>query len=377
MTAFSFYSPVKLVFGQPIAEVLPEAVAEVGAQRVLLVSDPGLAEIGLVQQIAELLRKACGSVTLFTEVQSNPTVRDVEAGLASAAQAEALVAVGGGSVIDVAKGIGLLATNGGSYSDYQWQGRPITRPILPLIAVPTTSGTGSETTKVTVIADAETHFKKGVLSPHLFPRIAVVDPALTLSVPPGLTAATGADVFVHALEAFTGRRANPVSDSLALAALRRAWRSLPQATHHGDDLEARAEMALASTLAGLAFDQSGLGIIHSLAGPLASHYGLHHGLSNALLLPYGLAFNLPFFGDKRAALLEAMDLPVTTANEEVVERVEAWVRGLGLPLTLREVGITDPDPVVLAEEASRMVLLPNNPRPATAEDCRRIIEQMI
>jgi alcohol dehydrogenase len=377
MTQFVFYSAVKLVFGQPVAEALPEAVAEVGAQRVLLVSDPGLAEIGLVDQMAELLHKTCESVALFAKVRSNPTVRDVEAGLVAASQAEALVAVGGGSVIDVAKAIGLLATNGGSYADYQWHGRPITRPILPLIAVPTTAGTGSEATKVTVIADAETHFKKGVLSHYLFPRIAVVDPALTFSVPPRLTAATGADVLVHALEAFTGRRANPLSDALALAALKRAWRWLPRATHHGDDLEARAEMALASTLAGMAFDQSGLGIIHSLAGPLAGHYDLHHGLSNALLLPYGLAFNLPVLGDKREVLLEAMDLPAAAADDELIGQVEAWVRGLGLPLTLGEVGITDPDLAVLSEEASRMALLPNNPRPASAEDCRRIMEQMV
>jgi alcohol dehydrogenase class IV len=377
MTQFAFYSPVKLIFGQPVAEALPEAVTELGAQRVLLVSDSGLADIGLVDEIECLLNKVCGSVAVFAEVQSNPTVHDVEAGLAAAGQAEALVAVGGGSVIDVAKGIGLLVTNGGAYADYQWRGQPITRPILPLIAVPTTSGTGSEATKVTVIADAETHFKKGVLSPHLFPRIAIVDPALTLSVPPRLTAATGADVLVHALEAFTGRRSNPVTDAFALTAFKKAWRSLPRATHHGDDLEARSEMALASTLAGMAFDGSGLGIIHSLAGPLAGHYDLHHGLSNALLLPYGLAFNLPVLGDRRVVLLEAMDLPAATSDEELIDAMRAWVQGLGLPLTLGEVGITDPDLTSLAEEASRMVLLPNNPRPASAEDCRRILEEML
>jgi alcohol dehydrogenase len=280
-------------------------------------------------------------------------------------------------IVSIAAAIGLLATNGGSYADYQWQGRAINEPILPLIAVPTTSGTGSEVTRVTVIADPETHFKKGVLSPHLFPRIAVVDPELTLSVPPKLTAATGADVFVHALEAFTGRRANPVSDALARVAMGRAWRFLPRATRRGDDHEARAEMALASTLAGMAFDQSGLGIIHSLAGPLAGRYGLHHGLSNALLLSSGLAYNLPALAGKRALLLEALGLPADTTDEAITEHVEAWVRGLGLPSRLSEVGITDPDLASLAEEASRMVLLPNNPRPATVDDCQRILEQML
>jgi alcohol dehydrogenase class IV len=290
---------------------------------------------------------------------------------------QALVALGGGSVIDVGKAAGLLLTNGGRYADYQWGGQPITRPILPLVAVPTTSGTGSEMTKVTVIEDEETRFKKGVLSPHLFARAAVLDPALTLSLPAHLTAATGADVVGHALEAFVGRRANPITDALALDALQRAWRHLPRATHHMDDLPARQEMMLASAMAGLAFDQSGLGIIHSLAGPVAGRYGLHHGLCIGLLLPHGLAYNLPVLGDKRSALLDALDLPASLSDNQVIQRVRAWLADLGLPSTLSELEITDPDLPRLAEEASRMVLLPNNPRPTTADDCQRLLEGIL
>jgi alcohol dehydrogenase class IV len=381
--AFSFHSPVRLIFGQPVADALPAALAEAcagqaegGERRVLLISDPGLAEIGLVAQIGGELQAAGWSVAAFTQVHSNPTVRDVEAGVTVAHnnQVCALVALGGGSAIDVGKAIGLLLSNGGTYADYQWHGRPIRVPITPLVAVPTTAGTGSEMTKVTVIADEETHFKKGVLSPYLFPRAAVVDPALTWSLPSRLTAATGADVLVHALEAFVGKRANAVTDALALAALERAWHYLPRATRDGGDRKARQEMALASSLAGLAFDQSGLGIIHSLAGPLAGHYDLHHGLSNGLLLPYGLAFNLPVLGDKRPVLLQVLGIPPSAHDKEVVERVKDWVRALGLPLTLGELGITDPDLPTLAAEAARMALLPNNPRPACAEDCRLILE---
>jgi alcohol dehydrogenase class IV len=384
---FNFYSPVKLVFGQPTADSLPVALDEIrnesgpdaGAQRVLLISDAGLRDVGLVDEITLVLRENRWDVTVFTDVRSNPTTQDVEAGLEIARRenVHALVAVGGGSVIDVAKGIGLLMTNGGSYADYQWRGRPIERPILPLVALPTTSGTGSEVTKVAVIADEETHFKKGVLSPQMFCRAAIVDPALTLSLPARLTATTGADALVHALEAFVGRRANPASDALALAALTRAWRFLPRATHCGEDVEAREGMALASTLAGLAFDQSGLGIIHSLAGPLAERYDLHHGLCTGLLLPYGLGFNLPALGEKRDVLLRVLQLPDIASNEEVVEHLKGWLRELGLPLTLSELGIKDPDLAALAEEASRMVLLPNNPRPATTGDCQKVLEQLL
>jgi alcohol dehydrogenase len=390
---FGFYSPVKLVFGQPVAAALPSVLSEIGVRRVLLLSDAGLEALGLVGQIAKALSADGWQVATFARVQSNPTVRDVNEAVALArdADAQALVALGGGSVIDVGKAAGLLLSHGGRYADYQWGGQPISKPILPLVAVPTTAGTGSEVTKVAVIEDEETHFKKGVLSPYLFARAAVLDPALTLSLPPHLTAATGADVVGHALEAFVGRRANPLTDALALDALRRAWRHLPRATHQGDDLSARQEMMLASAMAGLAFDQSGLGIIHSLAGPVAGRYGLDHGLCIGMLLPHGLAYNLPVLpslpflapqaqvpdgreGDKRRTLLQALDLPPSISDGEVVERVRAWLGNLGLPATLSQLGISDLDLPALAEEASRMVLLPNNPRPATVRDCQRILE---
>jgi alcohol dehydrogenase len=376
---FNFYSPVKLVFGQPVADALPAVLTGIGAERVLVLSDAGLEALGLVGQIAGGLRAGGWQVATFARVRSNPTVGDVEGALALAreAEAQALVALGGGSIIDVGKAAGLLLTHGGRYADYQWGGQPITRPILPLVAVPTTAGTGSEMTKVTVIEDEETHFKRGVLSPYLFARAAVLDPALTLSLPAPLTAATGADVAGHALEAFVGRRSNPLTDALALDALRRAWRHLPRAKQQGDDLAARQEMMLASAMAGLAFDQSGLGIIHSLAGPVAGRYGLHHGLCIGLLLPQGLAYNLPVLGDKRAALMEALGMPATISDEEVVEEVKAWLGDLGLPATLSQLGIHDPDLPAMAEEASRMALLPNNPHPATVRDCQRLLEGIL
>ena len=373
---FNFYSPVKVVFGQAVEAALPAVLADLKVERLLLLSDAGLQKLGLVDQIAAGLRTAEYQVAVFAQVQSNPTVGDVDGAVALARQqdAQALVALGGGSVIDVGKAAGLLLSQGGTYADYQWQGRPITRPILPLVAVPTTAGTGSEMTKVTVIEDEETRFKKGVLSPFLFARAAVLDPALTLSLPAHLTAATGADVLGHALEAFVGRRANPITDALALEALRRTWQHLPRAAHQGDDPAARQEMMLASTLAGLAFDQSGLGIVHSLAGPVAGRYGLHHGLCIALLLPQGLAYNLPVLGDKRPALLQALGMPASIGDAEVVERVQGWLHDLGLPATLSELGIDGPDLPAMAEEASRMALLPNNPRAANAGDCQRLLE---
>jgi len=382
---FTFHTPVKLIFGQPVAEALPAALADIGARRVLLLSDPGLAQIGLVQEIAGLLTGRGLHVATCTAIKTNPTVADVNAALAvaQAEAAEALIALGGGSVIDVAKGVGLLATNGGSYADYQWRGQPITRPILPLVAVPTTAGTGSEMTKVAVIEDEATHSKRGVLHPHMFARAAILDPALTVSLPAGLTAATGADVLGHALEAFMGRRANSITDNLALDAARRAWRALPAATRDGADLAAREEMLLASALAGWAFDQSGLGIVHALAGPLTGRFGLHHGLTIGLLLPHGLAYNLPALGARRARLLHALEMPRDAADAEVVAGVTAWLQGLGLPTVLRDVRgvdvaqITAADLAAWGQAASVMAMLPNNPRPATAADCAKILEGVL
>ncbi|MBC7242143.1 MAG: iron-containing alcohol dehydrogenase [Anaerolineae bacterium] len=378
---FTLYTPVKLIFGRPVAQALPEALAKLGAQRILLVSDAGLEKAGLVDQVRHILIEAGCQVQVFTGVRSNPTTLDVERALEAAERfgVEAFVALGGGSVIDVAKAAGLLLANGGRYRDYQWEGRPITRPITPLVAVPTTAGTGSEMTRTAVIEDEETRFKKGVVSPYLYARAAVLDPALTTGLPPRLTAAVGADVLGHAIEAYVGRRANPITDALAAMAIQRAWRYLPRAVHDGRDLEARSEMLLASALAGWAFDQSGLGIVHALAGPLAARYELHHGLCIGLLLPYGLAFNLPALGEKRAGLLDLLGLPREMSDEQVVELVRGWLIGLGMPTTLRELNIPSPaaeELRTMAEEASRMAMLPNNPRPASAEDCRHILEQV-
>jgi alcohol dehydrogenase len=282
----------------------------------------------------------------------------------------------------------MLMANGGAYADYQWGGKPITRRSLPVIAVPTTAGTGSEVSKVMVIVDPARPFKKGVLSPLMFTHAAILDPELTRSLPPLMTAATGMDAFVHALEAYSGKRANPFTDRLALAALETIWDWLPQATADGNDLEARQQMMLAAVWAGIAMDQAGLGLVHSLSGPLTGHLHLHHGLANALLLPYVLAFNLPAIApERRSRLLALAGLPADAGDEQLVAAVAQFVQGLGLPVSLDELpeaatwhDVDQPDwsatAEAIAEETTRMVLLGNNPRPATVEDCAAILGKM-
>jgi alcohol dehydrogenase class IV len=379
---FVYHLPTKIIFGQPVLETLQSQLADLNVEKVLLVSDSGLAELGVVDQLVAGLSQAGFSTTPFTEVSSNPTTTEVAAGLSLAykTDAQALIAVGGGSAIDVAKGIAMLLANGGTYADYQWGGRVITRRSYPLLAAPTTAGTGSEVSKVAVIVDPDNPFKKGVLSPLMFPQAAILDPELTRSLPSWLTAATGMDAFIHALETYIGQRANPFTNQFALAALRTIWTMLPRATGDGNDMDAREAMMLAALWAGTAMDHAGLGLVHALSGPLTGQLHLHHGLANALLLPYVLRFNLPAVAlERRQGLNEVLGLPVDTDDEALVERLTQFVRNLGLPTRLDEldVSLDDVNWDTIAEETTRMVLINNNPRPASVADCRAILDEML
>jgi alcohol dehydrogenase len=381
MTAFTYHLPTKIVFGQPAQEAVAAELKTLGASHALLVSDPGLVALGLVGELTKAIEAAEIAVSSFTDVSSNPTTDEVHMGLALAEEQEvdAVVSLGGGSPIDVGKGIAMLLANGGRYADYQWGGAQITKRSHPLIAVPTTAGTGSEVSKVAVVADPENPFKKGVLSPLMFPHVAVLDPELTRGLPSQLTAATGMDAFIHALEAFLGKRANPHTDMLALAALETAWTYLPRATQNGDDMEAREQMMLAALWAGTAMDHAGLGLVHALSGPVTSHLHLHHGLTNGILLASVVAYNLEVIPEeRRQALNRVVGLPVGADGALLVERLTQFVEELGLPTQLSQVDVSleGVDWETIAEETTRMVLIQNNPRPADAGDCRQLLEQV-
>jgi len=381
MNNFNFHLPTKIIFGQPFRETLLFELAEMSADNVLLVADPGIAQLGLISQLKDSLIQEGLAVSTFTSVTSNPTSDEVEAGVAIAREfgRDTVVALGGGSPIDVAKGIALLLANGGTYADYQWGGKEIIHRSRPLIAIPTTAGTGSEVSKVAVVSNPENLFKKGVLSPLMFPQVAIVDPELTRTLPAQLTAATGMDAFIHALEAFVGRRANPFTDQLALAAMGTAWTHLPLAFANGDNMVSRERMMLAALWGGLAMDHAGLGLIHALSGPLTTHLHLHHGLANALLLPAVLRFNLPAIPLARRGILnELFGLEVDAGEKALVLALTHFVRDLGLPTSLSQLNIPldNIDWNVIAEETTRMVLIGNNPRPASLTDCRLILEEI-
>lgn len=378
---FSFEMPVRIVWGSPAAAALTEVLSGLGARRVLVVTDPGVAATGLPAEIAAALGGAGIDAVVHDQVSGNPAVGDVAAARARAVEhrSDALAAVGGGSAIDTAKAAAMLLANGGEYADYQWEGRPVTRRSLPLAAVPTTAGTGSEVSKVAVISDPAQPFKKGVASPLMFARAAVLDPLVTVGLPPQVTAATGMDAFVHALEAYTGRRTNPISDLLALESLRLCAAGLERATRDGSDLAARRSMMLAALYGGMAMDQAGLGLVHALSGGLCSHLHLHHGLANALLLPYVADFNGPAIDeDRRRVVNEIMGLDTEAPPAALTDAFTGLVEALGLPVGLadRRAETADLDWDAVAEESMRMVMIPNNPRPVTVEDCRSLLDAM-
>ncbi len=378
---FSFEMPVRIVWGSPAAEVLPGVLDGLGARRALVVTDPGVAATGLPAEMAAALAAAGIDPAVHAEVSGNPTVGDVAAARARAADhgSDALVAVGGGSAIDTAKAAAMLMANGGEYADYQWEGRPVARRSRPFAAVPTTAGTGSEVSKVAVISDPAQPFKKGVASPLMFAHAAVLDPLVTVGLPPPVTAATGMDAFVHALEAYTGRRTNPISDMLALESLRLCMAGLERATRDGSDLAARRSMMLAALYGGMAMDQAGLGLVHALSGGLCSHLHLHHGLANARLLPYVAAFNGPAIaGDRRRVVNQIMGLDPEAPPERLTDVFTGLVEALGLPVGLADLRADTAglDWDAVAEESMRMVMIPNNPRPVAVEDCRSILDAM-
>jgi alcohol dehydrogenase len=292
ITDFDFQPRTRLIFGAGSAERLGELARDMGGARALLVTDPGIVAAGHVARACASLTRAGIEVTVFDQVRENPTTRDVDACLEVAREAEIdlIIGLGGGSSMDTAKGCNFLLTNGGRMQDY-WGVGKATRPMLPLIAVPTTAGTGSECQSYALIADETTHQKMACGDPKAAPRVALLDPELTVSQPQHVTACTGIDALAHALEAAVTRRRNALSVMLAREAFRLTFGHLERVLEAPDDLQARAQMQLGAALAGMAIEQSMLGAAHAAANPLTARFDVVHGRAVGVMLPHVIAFN--------------------------------------------------------------------------------------
>ncbi len=373
---YSVFCTTKLIFSDDAGVDLAREAAGLPAGPALVVTDEGVLQAGLAAPLLEALSATGRAVTTFSAVPSNPGVDDVRAAAAAAGSVgpAVIVAIGGGSPIDVAKALGLLLAHASDdWESFQWARQPVTKPSRPVVAIPTTAGTGAEVTHVAVIGD-HAGFKKGLVHANLFPKLAIVDGGLMRGLPAAITAATGMDALTHAFEAYLGQRANPLMDLLALAAVKAIVRWLPVATQHGDNLAARRELAQAAAWAGMAMDQTGLGLCHALCGPLTSTYHLHHGLGNALLLPAVLAFNAPAVPAARwPALRAAVSISEQAKPADLARWTEMFTARLGLP-TLAETGVQAATFDAMAEEATRMAMIGNNVRPASAADCRAVLD---
>lgn len=381
MSQFVFETSPCIVCEQGGTRRLGEIASGLGVSHVFLVTDLGLVKAGLIDGALASLKAADLQVTVFSEVLADPPETSVQAAVeaARAAGADGVVGFGGGSSLDTAKLVALLVRTPQDLSEIYGIGLA-KGPRLPLIQVPTTAGTGSEVTPISILT-TPAHEKKGVVSPLLYPDVALLDSRLTLGLPPAVTAMTGVDAMVHAIEAFTTRlKKNPLSDALALKALQLLYANLPAAVSDGQDATVRENMLLGSLFAGMAFANAPVGAVHALAYPLGGHYHLPHGLSNSLVLAPVLEFNLPaaqalYAELGRAILPDLASAKDTAAAQAFVAAIRGRVAAMPYAQTLREAGVKQDDLPMLARDAMNVQrLLVNNPRDVAYDDALAIYQ---
>jgi len=373
--------PGKVRFGVGALDTIGDEANKLAAKHALIVTDPGVYKAGLADSVKERLSKAKLSVDVFPEAEPEPTFPRLNAAAEQFGKEsyDLLLGVGGGSSMDTAKGLSILLAHGGKGQDYGGVDK-VPGPGIPIFTLPTTAGTGSEVTNVAIFGDPEKGRKLGILSPYLLARLALVDPTLTYGCPPKVTAASGIDALTHAIECYTGTKANTFSDALALEAMRLIAGNLRTAVKNGSDKEARNRMSEGALMAGIAFGNSGVAAVHALAYPLGSRFHVPHGVANGVLLPYvtecNLSANLPRYAIVAQMLgVKTQGLSLQKAAEKGVEAIKTLAADIGIPLHLRDLGVPREaleELAVATMEVTR--LLANNPKKLTLDDVRRIWE---
>jgi alcohol dehydrogenase class IV len=365
--------PTAIRFGAGRIAELPEACRVAGIARPLLVTDPGLAGMAMVQDAV-----AATGAALFADLKPNPVERNVSDGVAAyrAHRADGVIAFGGGSALDCGKAIAFMSGQTRPIWDYEdigdWWTRADPQGIAPVVAVPTTAGTGSEVGRAAVITNEATRVKKIIFHPKMMPVVVIADPALTVGLPARLTAATGMDALAHNLEAYCSPFHHPLAEGIALEGMRLVKEYLPRATKNGADLEARAQMLAAASMGATAF-QKGLGAIHSLSHPVGAAYDAHHGLCNAVFMPYVLAFNRSAIEAKMARLARYLNL-AAASTQGVIDWVLALRQELGVPHTADALGVKRADLDRLSAMAAEDPSCGGNPVPVDAASLKRLFE---
>ncbi len=373
--------PTAVRFGPGRIAELPEALKSAGIAKPLFVTDPGLVNLPIVARALDVLKKAGVTVAVFSKVDGNPTLKNLDDGLAAykAGAHDGVIAFGGGSAMDVGKVIAFMSGQTRPVFDFEdredWWTRADPKGIAPIIAVPTTAGTGSEVGRAGVITDPADHTKKIIFHPLILPKIVIADPELTLDLPAKITAWTGMDALSHCLEAYCSPFFHPLGEGIALEGLRLCKEWLPVAVRDGKNLNARAFMLAASSLGAIAF-QKGLGAMHAMSHPTSSLRGTHHGLTNAVVMPYVLSHNLPMIEGRLAGLARYLDLPGPSA-ESVIHWIVELRKEIGIPHTLKEIGVDEDMVEQAAPMAEHDPSTGGNPVPVVASDYAKLYRKAI
>ena len=368
-----YFLPTRNVFGEGAVNEIGTLMSSLNVSHAMIVTDKFLAQSGMAASIQEILSGSGIRSVVFDGAEPTPTDKNVEAGVAFFQQngCDSIISLGGGSSHDCAKGIGLVASNGGTIHDYEGVDKA-SKDVVPLMAINTTAGTASEITRFCIITDTTRKVKMAIVDWRVTPKIAVNDPVLMRGMPASLTAATGMDAMTHAIEAYVSTAANVLTDSAALMAVKMIYQYLPKAVANGDYMWARDKMAYAQYLAGIAFNNASLGYVHAMAHQLGGYYNLPHGVCNAILLPYveefNLIGNLNRFRDLAQAMGELIDgLSTGDAAAKAIQAIRTISRQVGIPANLKMLGVKPEDFGVMAENAMKDVCCLTNPRKATKE----------
>lgn len=379
--SYKFFMPAISLMGADCLKDAGDQVGELGFKKALIVTDKVLGQIGIVKKVTDVLDNKSIEYAIYDETKPNPTVKNVNDGLALLKEKECdfVISLGGGSAHDCAKGIALLATNGGEIKDYEGVDKS-KKPQLPMVGINTTAGTGSEMTLFAIITDEERHIKMALVDKHLTPIIAVNDPMLMLAMPKSLTAATGMDALTHAIEAYVSTSATPITDACAEKAIELISNYLVNAVENGQDVEARDMMAYAEYLAGMAFNNASLGYVHAMAHQLGGFYNLPHGVCNAILLPHVQEYNKATSASRLAKIAKIMGGNIEGLTDEqgadlCIDMIKSLSQTVGIPEGLGVLGVKESDFETLATNALNDACSLTNPRKGNLEEVIAIFKK--
>ncbi|MCS0025219.1 L-threonine dehydrogenase [Vibrio antiquarius] len=377
----AFFIPTVNLMGAGCLKDAADSIQSQGFKKGLIVTDKILNQIGVVKQVQDLLTERDVATVVYDGTQPNPTITNVNDGLAILKENECdfVISLGGGSPHDCAKGIALVASNGGKIGDYEGVDQSA-KPMLPLVSINTTAGTASEMTRFCIITDEERHIKMAIVDKHTTPLMSVNDPELMLAKPASLTAATGMDALTHAIEAYVSIAATPITDAVAIKAIELIQAHLRTAVKNGENLEAREQMAYAQFMAGMAFNNASLGYVHAMAHQLGGFYDLPHGVCNAILLPHVQRYNAQVCPERLRDVAKAMGVDVEGMSAEqgaaaAIDAIVELAKDVGIPSGIKELGAKLEDIPTLADNALKDACGFTNPKQATHEEISKIFEE--